>query len=116
MFLVPHPELFWVLVALMYIAVSFQILPSLADMPFIVATSLTSIMISSALSFKLAFTVEDAPELVVGFARKLHDMFEGQSLLLRARIVFAVIAILSCYAIYQAKTGGIRSIRASGKI
>ena len=90
----------------MYALVWFQMLPTLERIPFIAATSITSVLISSAYSFKLAFTGQDAPELVVGFARRLHDIFEGQSLLWRARVVFLVLASLSCLGIYSALSGG----------
>jgi ethanolaminephosphotransferase len=101
-----NPTLLWILVTLMYALVWFQMLPNLERIPFIAATSITSVLISSAYSFKLAFTAQDAPELIVGFARKLHDIFDGQSLLWRARVVFLALAALSSLGIYSTLSGG----------
>ncbi|KND91489.1 GPI ethanolamine phosphate transferase 2 [Tolypocladium ophioglossoides CBS 100239] len=100
-FLAPNPQLLWVLVSVMYILVSFQVLASLNGLPFIVAASLTTALILSSFTFKLAFTTEDAPELVAGFAKTVNDVFEGQTLLSRARVVFALLAVLTACARYQ---------------
>ncbi|ODA82694.1 hypothetical protein RJ55_01202 [Drechmeria coniospora] len=80
--------------------------PQLLGLPFIVATSLTSILASAAFTFKLAFTVEDSPELVVGWLKTAIERFEGQSLLSRARVVFAVIALIASFAVFQGTKGG----------
>ncbi|KAK5997425.1 GPI ethanolamine phosphate transferase 2 [Cladobotryum mycophilum] len=112
-FLIPNPQFLWILITSMYILVSFQILPLLSDMPFFIATGAISILASTSFKFKLAFTAEDAPELVVGFARNLLDIFQGGLLISRARIVFGLILMLSGHAAYQAKTGGIRSSQSS---
>lgn len=104
-FLLPEPGRLWVLLSLTYVLVSFRILPTLQGLPYVVSTGLTSLLISTALSFKLAFTVEDAPELVVGFARVLHSMFQGQSLLFRARLIFGLISLSGAFAAYRSLTG-----------
>lgn len=103
------------LVTALYALIWFQMLPNLDAIPFIAATSITSVLISSAYSFKLAFTAQDAPELVVGFARRLHDVFDGQSLLWRARVVFLVLAALSYLAIYRS-FAGTRHARSSARL
>lgn len=104
-FLIPEPSRLWVLLSLTYVLVSFRILPTLQGLPYVVSTGLTSLLISTALSFKLAFTVEDAPELVVGLARTLHGMSQGQSLLFRARLVFSLIGLSGGFAVYRCLTG-----------
>lgn len=88
---------------------------NLEGLPYVAITGITSVLVSAAFSFKLAFTAEDAPELVVGIARTLHDHFQGHSLLLRARIVFAVLALLVGVGVYNAIRGGQRASRTSGK-
>lgn len=113
LFLIPQPELLWVPVAFMYIMVSMSILPNVGGIPFVAVTGLTSLLVSSAFSFKLAFAAEDSPELVVGFAKTLSDMFSGQTLLTRARIVFVLIAALSGLAVYNALTGSRRAVKSS---
>ena len=115
LFLYEYPMLLWVLVGLTYATLSFQILPSFEGLPYIAATGLTALLISTASSFKLAFAAEDVPELVVGLAKALNDNFQGQSLLLRARVVFALLGIATSAAIYHSRTGGPRAARTSGK-
>lgn len=114
-FLIPNPELLWAFITLAYVVVTFQTLQSLSSLPFILATSLIPALFLATFTFKLAFTAEDAPELVVGFAYNLLDIFQGPTLILRARIIFELLAILFVYAIYQAKTGGPHDSQSSCK-
>ena len=83
--------------------------------PFVAATGLTALLVSTASTFKLAFAAEDAPELVVGLAKALSDNLQGQSLLLRARVVFALLGVGAGVAVYHAFTGGPRAGRTSGE-
>lgn len=114
MFLLPEPGTLWLLLSATYVLISFKILPLLGNLPYAVSTGLTSLLISTALSFKLAFTVADAPELVVGAARVLHSMFQGQSLLFRARLVFGLLSLSGTYATYRSLTGGPQAALSSG--
>ncbi|OAA59355.1 Alkaline-phosphatase-like, core domain protein [Cordyceps fumosorosea ARSEF 2679] len=111
-----YPAALWIAVIAMYGVTWAQMLPSLEGIPFIAATSVTSVLISSAFTFKLAFTTADAPELVVGFTRTLHDKFEGQSLLWRARIVFLVLGLLASFAIVRGVSGRRRQPRAASRV
>ncbi|KAM3462841.1 hypothetical protein MY5147_006860 [Beauveria neobassiana] len=101
-----YPAVLWLAIIVMYGITWSQMLPSLESIPVIASTSITSVLISSAFTFKLAFTAADAPELVVGFAKTLNDKFEGQSLLWRARVVFIVLGLLSVFAIARGVSGG----------
>ncbi|CAG9993371.1 unnamed protein product [Clonostachys byssicola] len=112
-FLLPYPELLWILVAATYGIISFNILASLDGLPYVISTGLSSFLVSAAFSFKLAFTAEDAPELVVGFAKAVYDMFQGQTLLFRARLVFALLSITGVWATYRSIVGGPRASRTS---
>lgn len=56
----------------------------------------------SAITFKIAFTYEDAPELVVGVLRSFKMTSEGLSLISHARVVFAGLGITAGYGIYHA--------------
>ncbi|KAL9473876.1 hypothetical protein ACSS6W_008256 [Trichoderma asperelloides] len=107
-FLIPNPELLWVFITLAYITVTLQTLQSLslAGLPFILTTFLVPLLFSATIAFKLAFTAEDAPELVVGFARTLLDILQGPSLIFRARIIFGLLTALFGFAVYRAKVGG----------
>ena len=111
--LVQHPWLLWLLVGAMYILVSFHILPSFDGLPYIAATGLTSVLITSAFTFKLAFTAEDSPELISGFTEILLRAFQGQSLIFRARLVFGLIGLCAVFGIYRSLIGSPRTIRAS---
>ncbi|KAM4062216.1 type I phosphodiesterase / nucleotide pyrophosphatase [Hirsutella rhossiliensis] len=106
MFLAPNPRLVWALVSLTYISVLIQMLLDLRGIPVIVALSLTFTLVSAGFIFKLAFTAEDAPELVAGLAKKLNDALEGPSLTSRARIVFLLMTVLAAVAVYQRNRGG----------
>ncbi|KAG6069337.1 hypothetical protein E4U32_000051 [Claviceps aff. humidiphila group G2b] len=109
-FLSPHPPILWGLVIASYIAASLQLMSSVHDVPYLAVTSFTSVLVSSAFAFKLAFTAEDAPELVTGFAKTLNEVFYGQSLPSRARLVFQLLAAVACFAVYQALRGGTKAI------
>ncbi|CAJ0540613.1 Ff.00g076380.m01.CDS01 [Fusarium sp. VM40] len=105
-FIVTHPQLLWSILTLGYMIMSFRFLACLKSLPSMASTSITSVLLMSAYSFKLDFTSEDAPELVVGFARTLNDLFVGQSLLWRARTAFILLGVLFGYGIYRSFTGG----------
>lgn len=110
-----HPQLLWLILLLIYTVLSFRLLTRLESLPYFVGTSITSVLLMTAFSFKLDFTREDAPELVVGFARQLHEMFQGLTLLWRARIVFMLISSLMAYGTYRALTRGRFAKMQSGK-
>lgn len=59
------------------------------------ATALASI----AITFKLAFTNEDSPELLVGIAKIMANNEIGIPLVLRARTVFVGLAICLIYSL-----------------
>ncbi|KAG5987151.1 hypothetical protein E4U54_005103 [Claviceps lovelessii] len=109
-FISPNPSLLWCLIIVSYAVSSLQLMFSVHNVPYLAVTSITSVIASSAFAFKLAFTAEDAPELVTGFAKKLHETFHGQSLLSRARVVFVLLAMVACFAVYQARRGRSKAI------
>ncbi|KOS16884.1 GPI ethanolamine phosphate transferase 2 [Escovopsis weberi] len=109
-FLVPNPQLLWVLISLTYLLVCSQMLVPLSALPLYVAAPSAVALLLASLGFKLAFTAEDAPEVVVGFARSLHAALPNQSLVLRARIVFAILSTLAAYAIYRARSSPSRGV------
>ncbi|RYP89339.1 hypothetical protein DL769_000094 [Monosporascus sp. CRB-8-3] len=103
MFLAPHPTLLWCLVILSYSLIAGQLFGALSTgIPMLVSGSLVSGLLLLALSFKLAFTMEDAPELVVGFARRLVDVFVfegGPDLVTRARAVFIGLGLTALWPV-----------------
>ncbi|KAI1773691.1 alkaline phosphatase-like protein [Hypoxylon cercidicola] len=100
-FMASNPPLLWCIVFATYAAVSVELFNSLGNMPTAISGSVVAGLVTSALSFKLAFTNEDAPELVVGFARTLVDIFDGPSLVNRARAVFLGLGLTSMYPLYH---------------
>ena len=115
-FLTPKPELLWILITITYAVTLSQIVTSLEGVPFAVSAGYATILITFAFFFKLAFTAEDAPELVSGLTKTLSDAIQGQSLPTRARIVFFCLAIGSAFAIYRARSGSPRAAQQSSKL
>ncbi|ESZ94512.1 hypothetical protein SBOR_5092 [Sclerotinia borealis F-4128] len=74
-----------------------------ARFPQVVASLIATLLATAAITFKLAFTNEDSPELLAGLAKIIADSDTGIPLVLRARMVFIGIAscllytILSCF-------------------
>ncbi|KAI1085889.1 alkaline phosphatase-like protein [Whalleya microplaca] len=99
-FLAPNPSLLWCLVIATYMMVSWELFHSLGNIPTAISGSVVAGLVISAVSFKLAFTNEDAPELVVGFVETLVNVFNGPSLVNRARAVFLGIGITALYPLY----------------
>ncbi|KAI5457879.1 alkaline-phosphatase-like protein [Mariannaea sp. PMI_226] len=104
-FVTPNPQLLWAALTLAYIILSFRVLSRLDGLPYFAATFLASVFLTTAYSFKLDFTSEDAPELVVGFASNINQIFQGQSLLLRARVLFIIMIVLGIFGVYHSLTG-----------
>lgn len=103
-FVAANPPLLWCLVFATYAMVSLELFNGLGDVPTAISGSLVAGLVTSAVSFKLAFTNEDAPELVVGFARTLVTIFDGPSLVNRARAVFLGLGLISIFPLYNIVT------------
>ncbi|KAI0554200.1 alkaline-phosphatase-like protein [Xylaria curta] len=99
-FLMPSPTLLWALVWSTYFLVSRELLNDLDGIPTVISGSVVAGVVTSAVSFKLTFTKQDAPELVVGLARILADFFDGPSLVTQARAVFMGIGLTAIYPLY----------------
>ncbi|KAI1134922.1 alkaline phosphatase-like protein [Hypoxylon sp. FL0543] len=100
-FIATNPPLLWCLVVATYGMVSVQLFDGLRGIPIAISGSVVAGLTTSAISFKLAFTNEDAPELVVGLARTLVGIFDGPSLVNRARAVFLGLGLISIYPLYN---------------
>ncbi|KAA8563673.1 hypothetical protein MFRU_052g00500 [Monilinia fructicola] len=62
--------------------------------PQIVAGAISTLLATAAITFKLAFTNEDSPELLAGLAKTMADSDTGIPLVPQARLVF--IGVASC--------------------
>lgn len=115
-FLSTHIELLWSLIAATYIwnAHTLRTL-GFPRLPRLTATVIAVVLMILAVTFKLAFTNEDAPELISGRAITILRLSSGWDLLTRARAVFQSIAIclvftIGCEFIYATKhVPGLRS-------
>lgn len=103
-FIVTSPQLLWSMIIAIFLIIWLRLMANLAGVPPALTVAVTSVLISSCFSFKLAFTKEDAPEIVTGFAQVLHEFLGGQSLLWRARIVFLALTAVAVIAIYRSRT------------
>lgn len=99
-FFFEHRLILWSLVGITYLwnlqwlaSRSFPNLPQLAGG--LIATALAT----AGLTFKLAFTNEDSPELMAGLAKAMVDREVGLSLVIRARAVFLVIGMVLVYTL-----------------
>ncbi|KAJ4385050.1 major facilitator super transporter protein, partial [Neurospora sp. IMI 360204] len=90
LFLEPHPHFLWLLVGLTYVWTHRQLVYSFhGRIPVPINYPAMTGLVLAAFTFKAAFTLEDAPELVVGFVKStLLDFTRGASLIARARAVF----------------------------
>ncbi|GKT73265.1 GPI ethanolamine phosphate transferase [Colletotrichum tofieldiae] len=101
-FIAANPSLLWSLVSLTYFFLFAQILRKLRGLPRALAIATSATVVLSAFTFKLAFTNEDAPELVTGLPATLNALAQGLSLVTRARAVFAGVAATAAYSAYLA--------------
>ncbi len=120
-FLPLHEDLLWSLIATTYlwnlcslVTYGFQMLNSsfYSQCIFMLASVILS---GVAVTFKLAFTNEDAPELLNRFAKILIDFTTGPTLVARARYVFLGIGLFLIYTIQIQYAQDILSRRHSRK-
>lgn len=104
-FLHPAPILLWALVGITYLWIHRELLWGFDGLPTSLGTVGSTGLVLAAFTFKLAFTNEDAPELVAGFARALVDLTYGGSLVVRAQAVFVGLALAAACVVYLIVSG-----------
>ena len=99
-FLLEHRIFFWTILCITYLW-NLQSLASsgFPQFPQLVSGAIATGLTTAAVTFKLAFTYEDSPELIVGALKSISDKDLGISLILRARIVFVTIGLAVIYTI-----------------
>ncbi|KAL2067876.1 hypothetical protein VTL71DRAFT_15974 [Oculimacula yallundae] len=101
-FFTEHRLTLWAFVALTYLW-NLQALTSRAFYRFhqVVAAGVCTALVTAALTFKLAFTNEDSPELMAGIAKYMADSeaSAGASLIGRAQLALLAIAVAVIYTI-----------------
>lgn len=95
-----HRLVLWLLVALTYLW-NLQCLAARAfsRFPPLFAGAIATSLATAALTFKLAFTNEDSPELMAGIAKSMADSEVGVSLVTRARIAVIAIGLALLYTV-----------------
>ena len=101
-----NPILLWCLIGATYFWVHQNLIYGLSGLPVWLSFAAATGLVLAAFTFKVAFTLEDAPELVTEFARRLLQLNFSQGanadLVSRARAVFIGIALLtSCTVIFM---------------
>lgn len=114
-FVASNPQLLWSLTLTTYAMVSLELFNGLRRIPTTISGSIVVGLATSAISFKLAFTNEDAPELIVGFAKTLVDLFDGPTLVNRARAVFLGLGLTSICPLYSIFVQGTEQSKGDGE-
>jgi ethanolaminephosphotransferase len=93
-FLCNHTTFLWILVGITYLW-NLNTLVTVVFAPFgqLLAGTIGSALTTAALTFKLAFTNEDSPELLSDIARAMAGVDSGISLVTRARIIFLAVGV-----------------------
>ncbi|KAG9235506.1 GPI ethanolamine phosphate transferas-like protein 2 [Amylocarpus encephaloides] len=99
-FFFEHRIFLWILVSITYLW-NIQVFATTGfrRFPKVVAGAIATSLATAAVTFKLAFTHEDSPELLAGFTKTMAENMEGISLVTRARIVFAAIGLALSYTL-----------------
>lgn len=85
-------------------------LSNMTHMPFVITAPLASLLVAIAFKFKVAFTAEDAPELVIGTIELLNNTFSGHSLVFLARLVFSLLGVMAVFTVCYRRQGHLYSI------
>lgn len=115
-FLYTNPTLLWVLVTVTYLWIHRRVVNGFSNLPSALNVAGTTGLVLAAFTFKLAFTYEDAPELVVGFAKNIIDVTQGPTLISRARAVFLGLAIATVVIIYILFSKTVMIVKSNGMI
>ncbi|KAK8117300.1 ethanolaminephosphotransferase [Apiospora kogelbergensis] len=110
-----NPQLLWCLSITTYLTTAVKLGDGLEGLPRGFSVALVTVLIASALAFKVAFCNEDSPELVVGFVETVLGYLGEASLVSRAQAVFAILALSSVYPAYSLLTQPYGKSRLRGK-
>lgn len=107
-----NPVLLWCLVGAAYFRTYHGLAHGFSRLLGPLSIAGTAALTLAALSFKLAFTNEDAPELVVGAAKSIVNFPPGFTLVARAQAVFmglGAAAVCAVYLIFSKKRASDKS-------
>lgn len=100
MYINSNPALLWCLVSAAYLVVFRGLAQRFNRLLGPLSLAGTTALTLAAFSFKLSFTNEDAPELVVGAAKSIVNFPPGFSLVARAQAVFIGLGAATACVIY----------------
>jgi ethanolaminephosphotransferase len=94
--------LLWCLIGATYLWVHQNLIYGLSGLPIWLSYTVATGLVLAAFTFKVAFTLEDAPELVTDFVRRLLELnfTRGASLVDRARTVFIGLGLLAALTVF----------------
>ncbi|KAK4165415.1 GPI ethanolamine phosphate transferase 2 [Cladorrhinum sp. PSN259] len=97
LFLRSNPVLLWTLVIVTYLWIHQNLVYGFSGLPIWLSFAAATGLVLAAFTFKVAFTLEDAPEIVTDFIRKVLELnfTQGADLISRARAVFIGIGLLT---------------------
>jgi len=99
-FLFEHRIFFWTILCITYLwNLSSLASNSFPRYPQLLSGGIATALATAAVTFKLAFTYEDSPELMVSGIESMASNTVGLSLVIRARIVFIAIGMTALYTI-----------------
>ncbi|KAL2108265.1 hypothetical protein VUR80DRAFT_4064 [Thermomyces stellatus] len=108
-FIAPKPKFLWSLIVATYGWLQRRLTKPFGRNPRSISVSLVGALVFAAFTFKLAFTSEDSPELVVEPLSSLHGAIPNFSLVTRARMVFGGVLGMGVYAVFLSICGGSQS-------
>ncbi|TEA19338.1 GPI ethanolamine phosphate transferase 2 [Colletotrichum sidae] len=103
-FIITNPPLLWSLVSATYIYLFAQITRRLSGLHLAASSIVSGFLVFAAFTFKIAFTVEDAPELVTGTPAAINGLLKDISLVARARVVFFGLSAIAIFCTYLSFT------------
>lgn len=114
-FIATNPKFLWSLILATYAWLLRRLTQPIGQRnPRSITVSLMGVLIFTAFTFKLAFTNEDSPELVVEPISTFHEAIPKFSLVTRARMVFVGVLGMGAYAVFLSVRGGSKSKEAFG--
>lgn len=99
-FIATSPGLLWALVGATYLWIARDLRNGFSGLPAAVSFVIATGLALAAFAFKLAYTSEDAPELVSGLTLKILDYLPKASLVARAQAIFIGLASATAGVLY----------------
>lgn len=96
-FLVTNPSFLWQLITISYAWLYYELVRRIRGPSKLLAVGGVTLLVVAAFIFKVSFTFEDSPEIVIGPVRLLAQLSQRVSLVGKARYVFALLGLMAAY-------------------